>query len=124
MLLGVEFADGRRCIGTPRGQEANLADEPLLLPSGGGGGNGVASAEWFLSPFPPPGDLRLHCAWPSAGIPETTTVISAHEVATAARQVRQLWSPSRVFDQQPGPTRAALAPDGWFKRNALSPDPA
>jgi hypothetical protein len=114
MLLGVEFADGRRCIRTPRGQEADPADEPLLLFTGGGGSSGEASAEWFLSPFPPPGDLHLYCAWPAAGIPETTTVISANQLATAARQVQQLWPPSRAFDPQPDPTPVPLAPDGWF----------
>ena len=114
MLLGVELADGRRCTSTPRGHEANPADEPLLLSTGGGGGNGVGSAEWFLSPLPPPGDLRLRCAWPSAGIPETTTIISADELLRAARGVRQLWPPSRVFDQQPDPTPVVLPPDGWF----------
>lgn len=124
MLLGVEFADGRRCLCTPRGQEADPEDELLLLTGNGGGGNAVASAEWFLSPFPPPGDLHLYCAWPSAGIPETTIVVSANQLATAARQVQQLWPPSRAFDQQPDPTPVALAPDGWFRRNGFSPDPA
>lgn len=120
LLLGVELADGRRCISTPRGQEADPADELLLLSSGGSGSNGVGSAEWFLSPLPPPGDLRIYCAWPSAGIAETTTVISADALLRAARGVQQLWPPSRVFDQQPNPTPVALPADGWFKNNGLS----
>lgn len=114
MLLGVEFADGRRCISTPRGQEANPEDELLLVSSGGDGGNGIASASWFLAPFPPPGDLRLYCAWPSAGIPETTTIISADDLRQAAGRVHRMWPPSRVFDQQPDPSPVALPPDGWF----------
>jgi hypothetical protein len=122
MLLGVEFADGRRCISTPRGQGANPADEPLLLSTGGSGSNGVGSAEWFLSPFPPPGDLRLYCAWPSAGIPETTTVISAAELLQAVGRVQELWPPSRVFDQQPNPTPVVLPPDVWFTSSGLPAD--
>lgn len=113
MLLGVEFADGRRCISTPRGQEAP-ADEPLLLNNGGSGDAGVGSAEWFLSPFPPPGDLRLYCAWPSSGIPETITIISADDLLEAARRVQQLWPPPRVSDQQPHPSPEPLVRDGWF----------
>lgn len=122
MLLGVEFPDGRRCISTPRGQDANPKDEPLLLPTRGDGSNGVGSAGWFLSPFPPPGDLRLYCAWPSAGIPETTTLISADELLKAARRVRQLWPPSRIFDQQPTPTPVVLPRDGWFLNSGLTAD--
>ena len=114
MLLGVEFADGRRCVGLRRGEKADPADEPLLLPTGGGGSNAGGSAEWFLSPSPPPGDLNLYCAWPVAGIPETTTIISAEDLLRAARRVQQLWSPSRVSDQQPAPSPVPLAPDGWF----------
>lgn len=114
--------DGRRCISTPRGQDANPGDEPLLLPTRGDGSNGVGSAGWFLSPFPPPGDLRLYCAWPSAGIPETTTFISADELLKAARRVRQLWPPSRIFDQQPTPTPVVLPPDGWFMNSGLTAD--
>lgn len=114
MLLGVELADGRRCVSTPRGQEPNPVDEPLLLTTGGSETLGVGSAEWFLSPFPPPGDVRLFCAWPSAGIPETTTIISADDLLEAARRVRPLWPPQPVFDRQPDPSPVALAPDGWF----------
>ncbi len=119
MLLGVELADGRRCVSTPRGHQADPADEPLLLPTGGGGSNGEATAEWYLSPLPPPGDLRLHCAWPSAGIPETTTIISADVLSEAARRVRQLWPTPRVFDQQPDCAPVVLPPDGWFMRTEL-----
>lgn len=124
VLLGVEFADGRRCLSTPRGQEADPEAELLLLPSGGHGGNGVASAEWFLSPLPPPGDLTLYCAWPSAGIVETTTIIAADPLADAAPRVRQLWPPSRIYDQQPDPTPVTLAADGWFTRNGFFSDPS
>lgn len=119
MLLGVEFADGRRCLATPRGQEANPADEPLVLTSGSEGGSGDASAHWFLSPFPPPGDLRFHCAWPAAGIPETTTVVPADRLHDAAGRVQQLWPQSRLTDQQPDPAPVALPPDGWFIGSGL-----
>ncbi len=114
MLLGVEFADGRRCVSVPRGPEVNPPNEPFLLRIGASGANGVGSAEWFLSPSPPAGDLRVYCAWPSAGIPETTTIISAEVLRQAAGRVQQLWPPARVFDQQPSPSPVVLAQDGWF----------
>lgn len=94
LRLEVEFADGRRTSdvhvtepssGDPRQQQ------PRLWSSGGGGDDRSASASWFLTPLPPPGDLRIACAWPSRGVPETITTLSAEPILSAAARARELW---------------------------------
>lgn len=110
LLLGVEYADARR--GT---NVQGIAHGGLTLAQHGssGGGRG-AHATYFLSPLPPPGEIRLVCALPSAGIEETVTVLDADEILAAAARVRELWpwEPERPEPYQPLPPR--LPDGGWF----------
>jgi len=111
LLVGVEFADGRR--------GANLdgvADRGVSLrPSGSSGGGRSAQATYFLSPLPPPGEVRIVCALPGAGIDETVTVLDAEEILAAAARVRELW-PWEPERHEPRRPRPPAMPDGsWFR---------
>jgi hypothetical protein len=112
LLLGVEFADGRRCsnLEGPFGSVGGVS----LSPGGSSGSPRSASADWYLAPLPPPGELRLYCAWPGAGIEETVTVLDAGPILEAAGRVRELWPwESPVHDGRPV-AKPEVPAAGWF----------
>ena len=125
LLFGVEYADGRRCANLAVRPDPNAdgpQDQPRLRPGGGGGGENVASASWFLCPLPPPGALRIYCAWPSAGIAETVTSIDADRILEAASRVRELW-PWEPTTRRPRPlARPVLPAEGWFTQFDTPPE--
>ena len=94
LLLGVEFSDGRSC-GNVGGSQAAVRDvakeQPRLLFESASGDDRRASTSWFLSPLPPPGDLRIVCSWPSHGVPRTTTTLPTEPILRAAARARELW---------------------------------
>jgi hypothetical protein len=116
MLLGVEFADGRRAVRTPRGVDVSPgnADDVRLMPSAGRGSTNSVSAWWYLSPLPPSGDLTIQCAWPALGIPETRTLVPDADLIAASRRVHKLWEPARFFSPHPPSAPEALPPTSWF----------
>jgi hypothetical protein len=137
LLLGIEFADGRRCANIPREHPpprwrrwrakwkagATSADQPALWSSGSGGSFRSAYATWYLSALPPPGDLRIICAWPAAGVPETITTLSADAILEAASHARELWPwepEPQIIEREPGPPD--IPDDGWFAEH-LPPIP-
>jgi hypothetical protein len=128
ILLGIEFADGRRCTSVPRehpppGFEAS-ADQPSLWARGGGGSIRSTSVSWFLSPLPPPGDLRIFFAWPAAGLPETTAALPADDILRAASRARELWPWKKpkpeVSEERSAPP--VIPEGGWFAEH-FPPDP-
>jgi hypothetical protein len=116
MLLGVEYADGRRGVRTPRGEDVGPGegDDIRLISEAGRGFTNNASAWWFLSPPPPPGDLHLYCAWPALGIPETCTVIGGDDLEAAKQRVQRLWSAPQFFTPNPSTSPVSLPGSGWF----------
>jgi hypothetical protein len=94
LRLGVEFSDGRSC-GNVGGSQAATRDAskepPRLLSERAIGDDRSASTSWFLSPLPPPGDLRIVCSWPSHRVPETITTLSTEPILRAAAHARELW---------------------------------
>jgi hypothetical protein len=99
---GVELADGRR-VTTADDYEPWSAqpdewhpgwvpDRPVLQglgrPTRWGG---AWSRDVWLWPLPPPGPLRMVCAWPDRGILETSTTVDAGPIRRAADQAVPLW---------------------------------
>ena len=99
---GVELADGRRVTtvddysgwnARPDGAEDGwLPDRPVLQglarPTAWGG---AWSRDVWLWPLPPPGPLRLVCAWPDRGIEETSTTVDAGPLRAAATGATAYW---------------------------------
>jgi hypothetical protein len=117
LLLGIEFSDGRRCTNLGHPLDFNgddSAERPVLSPGGGNGDTRSSDISLFLSPLPPSGDLRVVCAWPKRGLPETITVLSADDLLDAAERARQLWP----WEPEPEPhwqTEPPKVPEGgWF----------
>jgi hypothetical protein len=134
LLLGIEFADGRRCSNVEREPSKDFlrrfptgvdpsSDQPSLWSKGGGSGSRSMSVSWFLAPLPPPGDLRIICAWPAAGLPETATTLSTDAILQAASRARELWPwepEPKVF--KPAPVPPPIPEGGWFDED-LPADP-
>ena len=120
LLLGVEFADGRRGSNVEGVTDTGVS----LRPSGSSGGGRSAQATYFLSPLPPPGPIRIVCALPGAGIEETVSVLDAEEILEAAGRVRALWpwEPERYEPRRPRPP--ALPDGSWFLAFDASDDDA
>jgi hypothetical protein len=120
LLIGLEYADGRRVTNLAGRQDpfqrADGDDSPLLSPGGGGGGSHSVDLSYWLWPRPTEGGLTIVCAWPSQGIAETRTVISAEAIAGAAVQNVELW-PWEPPSEPPEPAAPPLPelPDGWFR---------
>lgn len=117
LLLGLEFADGRRVANIAYSplQWGETSDAPTLMATGGGGGDLTYDQIFWLHPLPPPGPLLFVCRWPAFDLPETQTVIDGDLVARAAAQAVILWPLSDPSDEQaPEPKPPILPADGWF----------
>lgn len=116
VLFGVEFSDGRSCTlhAGRAGARSVTSDDPVLRCGGGGAGTRTADMDLFLSPLPPPGDLRFVCAWPVRGIPESTVVVPAEQILRAAGRAQELWP----WEPEPEPFYRSVRPPvpegGWF----------
>lgn len=114
LLLGVEFSDGRRCSNVGLRLMDAAGDEPTLWPGGGGGGGRSARSSLFLSPLPPPGELRMVCAWPSQGIEDSTVLLPTDQILEAAGRVTELW-PWEPEEHEHEPRSLPDVPDdSWF----------
>ena len=99
---GVELADGQRVTTaddyTPWNARPDewsadwVPDRPVLIglgrPTVWGG---AWSRDVWLWPLPPPGPLRLVCAWPDRDIAENSTIVDAGPIRQAAEQATPLW---------------------------------
>lgn len=99
---GVELSDGRRATTldeSPWNAVPDAAEPAATVPPGpfldGLGRATVQGGTWsrdvWLWPLPPPGDLRLVCAWPDRGVPETATTVDTAALRAGAREARPLW---------------------------------
>jgi hypothetical protein len=110
LLLGVEFADGRR--GTLHGD----AGDVLLTSRGGGGGGRSVQQGFWLHPVPPAGPLSVVVLAPGLGLAETRTELDGTLLAAAVDDVVELW-PWVPEEAEPGQVEPDLdLPEGsWFR---------
>jgi hypothetical protein len=118
LLVGLEFADGRRITNTgPPFAGATDEDGFVFHPGGGSGGTLAADQSWWLSPLPPAGPLRIVVRCEPLGIAETSTVIDGTAIVQAAARVVELWpwepapEPPPPWEQPPD-----VPGDSWFSR--------
>jgi hypothetical protein len=115
LLLGVEFADGRKAttltIGPPQDRQ------PTITNRGGGSGGGRFDTEYWVWPLPPPGDLVLALQWDGQGIPLTRVDLTEAAIREAATASEPLW-PDRTSDA--GSTRRS-SQIAWSRVNKESP---
>ena len=92
LRFGLQFSDGRKATSlavAPWGEEKRT--EPVLIPTGGGGGLLSWDMNFWLWPLPPPGPLEFVVEWPVADIPLTRTEIDGSLIADAASKAEELW---------------------------------
>lgn len=124
LLLGVEFSDGRAAstAGSRRlPAPGSGLDQPLLVESGGGGGERSHDQEYWLAPVPPPGPLSVVLACAGLGIDETVVQLDGDALVQAAAQAQVLWPWQPVEEQLPH-AEPELPSDSWFGRLRGEPD--
>ncbi|MEU4243681.1 hypothetical protein [Actinoplanes sp. NPDC026619] len=118
LLLGLEYADGRRAdtLRDRRAEGPGSApdDEQLLFTqqSGGGGDTSVDQTYW-VSPLPPAGPVTFVLSWPSFGMAEIRTEVDGTAIRAAAGRSEQLWPPQPPDEPTPPPP-APRPTTGWF----------
>ena len=113
-LLGLEFADGRRAGPSP--DLVPVPDRPSLVPSGGGGSDGMVDQEYWLTPMPPAGPMRIVLRCTGLGIEEVSVTVDAAPLTAATADVVTLWpwEPPDLGDDGP-PPMPVLPHDSWFR---------
>jgi hypothetical protein len=118
LLLGIEYADGRRVSNVEDmplpGRAAALDDQRLVLAQqGGGGGEQSVDQAYWVAPLPPEGPVTFVLAWPGFGMPESRTELDGTAIRVAADRSHILWPPQPVVRPQrpPSPPRPE---SGWF----------
>jgi hypothetical protein len=71
--------------------------------------------EWWLTPLPPAGPLRLVVRCGLFGLPEASVVLDGAAIRAAAEEVVVLWpwAPPRR-EAEPEPPALDLPADSWF----------
>jgi hypothetical protein len=112
LLLGVEFADGRR------GSNVHGPGDPpdvVFHPGGGGGGQLSVDQSWWLNPLPPDGPVRFVFSCAALGIDENSNELDGSAIRRAADDVVTLWPwspPDR--GERPPPPPPDLPAGSWF----------
>ena len=114
ILLGVEFADGRRVNNLRRD-----ADGIVFHQGGGSGGETSIDQSWWLSPLPPDGPLRIVVRCDEVGVAETVTEVDGAVLRAAVGDVVELWpwEPPSAFRAPPPPPLPDVPPGSWFGRS-------
>ena len=126
LLLGVEFADGRWCtnVGGYDFDADDTADRLQLWADEGSADARTAYESYFLSPLPPPGDLRIVCGWPRRSLPETVTTVPAETILEGSRRARELWpwEPEVSSPEEPMSVPDLSGTEWFAERLARKPD--
>jgi hypothetical protein len=118
LLLGVEYADGRRASTLENmrmmGPAAEVDDTQLVLVQNGSrGGEGSVDQTYWVTPLPPDGPVTVVLAWASFGMPESRTVLDGGAIKSAAAHSNTLWPPQPPMEP-PQPQPPARPSSGWF----------
>lgn len=109
LLLGVEFADGRRT-------RLDGDGAAVLHGRGGSGGGRTATQSYWLHPGPPPGPMTVVLRAPGLGFEETRTELDAGPLAAAVAGVQQLWPWTPLEEEDHCDTTQVDLPEGsWFR---------
>jgi hypothetical protein len=117
LLVGVELADGQRCVHDRYGRLDRSG--AVLRGQRGGGSSREASLDLFLSPLPPAGVNKLLCAWPGLGIADQVSLLPTQDIRAAAENAIELW-PWEPEIPRPDrePPRPGIPAGSWFSPSA------
>jgi hypothetical protein len=97
LRIEIRFSDGSSVDNLGQLAPIGKPTQPFLRGLGGHGDGATWLQRFWIWPIPTSGDVMFSCDWPAAGIPVTTTPLSASSIRAAAGRAIQLF-PS-------GPTR-------------------
>jgi hypothetical protein len=91
LLLGVQFADGRKATNIEFPRATGEESGPVLMGGGGGGGGGQFDFSFWVWPLPPDGPLQFVCRWDAEGVELTRGAVDAGAIRAASAESEQLW---------------------------------
>jgi hypothetical protein len=111
-LFGVEFPDGRRASTLSR---PGISGDLVFHAGAGSGGRTSVDQEWWLSPLPPEGPLRVVARCPEIGLEETAVELDGTAIRRAGEAATVLWSyePPQETELEPPPL-PGLPAGSWF----------
>jgi hypothetical protein len=94
--FGVRFADGRiggrgGVFDVPR-DDQGIPIQPVVRPSGGGGGSGGWKFGAWVFPLPPDGPVEIFVALPPPATGETSATVDGSAIRAAAEGARVIWT--------------------------------
>jgi hypothetical protein len=117
LLLGIEYADGRRTSTLSdirmSGPMAVPDQQLILLSAGGSGDERSVDQMYFVTPLPPDGPVTIVLAWPGFGMPESRTDLDGAAIRAAAGRSLTLWPPQPASEPS-APPPPARPSSGWF----------
>src|SRR5262249_35501020 len=118
LLLGIEYADGRRASTLQDARMAGPGAEPdgqqlVLTQQGGGGRDDSVDGRYGLPPLPPGGPVPFVLAWPGFGIAESRTEVDGAAIRAAADR-SQLLGPLEPAVEPPPLPPPPRPSSGWF----------
>lgn len=119
LLLGLEYADGKRAsnLRDPRMDRPGDDDRLAFTQQSGGGDDRSHDQTYWVCPLPPPGPVTFVLAWPAFGIPETRVELDGATILDAAARSRLLWPPQPPEEHEEPPPPPGPA-EGWFAENS------
>lgn len=91
LLIGIEFADGRKATNLEHRPPESGDPGPVLMGGGGSAGGGRFDFEFWLWPLPPDGRLTFAVQWAEEGIELTRIEIEASAIRAAGARSEPLW---------------------------------
>jgi hypothetical protein len=91
LLIGVEFANGRKATNLEHGPPAGDDSGPVLMGGSGSSGGGRFDFDFWLWPLPPDGRLTFVAQWAEEGIDLTRLEVEASAIRAAGEQSEPLW---------------------------------
>jgi hypothetical protein len=96
MRIGVRFADGRtggqgRAFDVTK-DDQGMPTQPVVRPSGGGGGSGGWKFGAWVFPLPPNGPLEIFVALPPPATGESSATVDGTAIRAAGERAKIVWT--------------------------------
>jgi hypothetical protein len=91
LLVGIEFADGRKATNLTHGPTDSEGDGPMLMTGGGAAGGGRFDFQFWVWPLPPDGPLTFAIQWADQDVELTRAPVESSPIREAGALSEPLW---------------------------------